>query len=532
MNSKTFKRVIVVLLVTAIAVALPSSFAKYIGQESYTMTVKNKLSFFYNTSSAMTGGKVLLPYAGRYAIIVKGGDGSNANTWNGSTDSGFDIQGGIGGTVVGVYVTTEANQYVYVAPGGAGERPYLSESGYGKAGSAGVNLMLSGKFNGGEGDNISQDTIFNIGTEFSKQPSSGGGGAASVVYKCDSNGNFSSSDLLFVAGGGGAAASWNEGYSDRYYFIINGSTTASGTGGSATGNLSNFMQSDNYACYVIENGSFVLHKVFCGEDGTGNSSTLGVGGGYVAPGRTASVSAVARNFIPAASAGSGSMYSNGGNGGNGKYYGGGGGAGYAGGGGGAGTSISVAAGGGGAGSSFISYIITQESVDYAGMISEASNSATCYDGKPIPTQYPLNNNTAEGNGYVIVKYLGSGGTLGTKTTKSLSAVMNEIVSASSSYKSKTITQSSTSDALYIALMENECVEELLYGRAWEISTDKNGKVTIKFTENRSTTIGSGTKFWRYVDGTWSQGTAYRKYSWNDWEYPNSWDPSSTGYQLT
>ena len=531
MNSKTFKRVIVVLLVTAIAVALPSSFAKYIGQESYTMTVKNKLSFFYNTSSAMTGGKVLLPYAGRYAIIVKGGDGSNANTWNGSTDSGFDIQGGIGGTVVGVYVTTEANQYVYVAPGGAGERPYLSESGYGKAGSAGVNRMLSGKFKGGEGDNISQDTIFNIGAEFSKQPSSGGGGAASVVYKCDSNGNFSSSDLLFVAGGGGAAASWYKGYSDRYYFIINGSTTASGTGGSATGNLSNFMQSDNYACYVIENGSFVLYKVFRGENGTGNSSTLGVGG-YLAPGRTASVSAVAWNLVYAASAGSGSMYSNGGNGGNGKYYGGGGGAGYCGGGGGAGTSIDVAAGGGGAGSSFISYIITQESVDYNDMISKASNSKTCYNGTPIPTQYPLNNNTAEGNGYIIIKYLGSGGAPGTKSVKTTTDVMNDIVTICSSYKDKTIENDDTSDAIYKAIMDNDLASQILSGRAWRITIDKDGNVGIAFTTGKSTSIGNGTKFWGYANGNWLTGNAYRKSVFSSWGYPDSWTASSEAFKMT
>ena len=531
MNSKTFKRVIVVLLVTAIAVALPSSFAKYIGQESYTMTVKNKLSFFYNTSSAMTGGKVLLPYAGRYAIIVKGGDGSNGNSWNGTTDSGYSIQGGIGGTVVGVYVTTAANQYVYVAPGGAGGRPYKNSENYGQPGSAGVNTTLS-KFNGGSGDNVSGDTFLNLGSTFSKAPSSGGGGAASLVYKCDSNGNYSSQDLLFVAGGGGAAANWNEDYKDGVWFVVTTiHTYACGTGGSASGNLADYPNSDSHKFTKIENGAFVLNnKIFNGNNGTGSSGALGKGGSTT-PGDGGSVSRAVL-LVPGASAGDGSSFDNNGTGGNGKYYGGGGGAGYCGGGGGAGTSIDVAAGGGGAGSSFISYIITQESVDYNDIISKASNSKTCYNGTPIPTQYPLNNNTAEGNGYIIIKYLGSGGAPGTKSVKTTTDVMNDIVTICSPYKGKTIDNDDTSDAIYKAIMDNDLASQILSGRAWRITIDKDGNVGIAFTTGKSTSIENGTKFWGYANGNWLTGNAYRKSLFSSWGYPDSWTASSEAFKMT
>ena len=85
MKSQKFKRVIVVLLVTAMAVALPSSLAKYADSKNYTMTLTKHLSWFWNSTTATCSSTnkkdhvIPLPYKGSYAIIVKGGDGSTNN---------------------------------------------------------------------------------------------------------------------------------------------------------------------------------------------------------------------------------------------------------------------------------------------------------------------------------------------------------------------------------------------------------------------------------------------------------------------
>lgn len=521
MKSQNFKRIIVVLLVTALAVAIPSSFAKYMGDEHFTMTVSKKLSFMSNTSSTAMGKQTItLPYPGRYAIIVKGGDGSNGATWKDGS-SNFNIEGGMGAVVAGVYTTSSANQKLVVAPGGAGGRPYLS-SGYGAAGPAGTNSGVTA-YNGGLGASIEAgmwDLFGNLAKNMSKEPSGGGGGAASVVYVCDSNGNYDSSrDLLFVAGGGGAAGNWNQAYEDGLYIVFKVSySVKAGAGGSAVGNYSNgtlsIGDSIDVSSVDVKNGSYVVtsSKVIAGQNGDGGSKSFGYGGSTSA-GNGGSVSAAALGAMAKGNAGGG----DGSTGGYANYYGGGGGGGYFGGGGGAGTSLEVASGGGGGGSSLISDLIIQDgSVDYASIISEAQDASTC-DKKNgvIPTQYPLNNNSGEGAGYIIIKYLGpvEGGTsVPTKETKTFNDIMTDIVNMCSSSTGKTIKHNSTTDALYKKVMEDPCVSKLLSGRAWQISVDNSGNVTIYFTNDKSTSNGYNKTVWRYKSGSLMYSNSVRLYN--------------------
>ena len=76
------------------------------------------------------------------------------------------------------------------------------------------------------------------------------------------------------------------------------------------------------------------------------------------------------------------------------------------------------------------------------------------------------------------------------------------------------------------------IKLLLDKRAWTISVNSSGNVSIKFTDNRNTTIEKNTKFWQYEDGQWKTGTAYRAYSWNAWGYPNTWTNSTTDFVVT
>ena len=518
MKSQKFKRIIVLLLVTAMAVAIPGSFAKYVGSVQVTkMAVKKKIAWFFNTGTSLDGQIITLPYAGSYAVIVKGGDGSDGYVWNNTERSknNEDVSGGIGGTVVGVYVAKQANQILYVAPGGAGSRPrQVYESMFsgtvGRYGYAGTNNGES-IFNGGKGADV---TDLPLAKYMSKMPSSGGGGAASVIYECDSNGN--KTNLLFVAGGGGSAGSWNELYEKGIWLAVcTVDSIASGKGGDGASNYANGKTNSVDYAYTIEDGKFVKHLIIPGLDGTGANNTLGKGGRGV-PGRTATVESACSGWMEAGSAqrGSAIFVDKSGVGGNGCFYGGGGGGGFCGGGGGAGASLdNIPAGGGGGGSSYMSDVIVQDlDIEYSSIINDAMDESKCdkINGK-IPVQNSSVGTSEDSDGYIIIKYLGEGGTPGespANNTKSLSSVMTDIVNACSSYKSKTINNTtSSSDPMYSDVMNVPCASLLLEGRAWKIGTDKNGNATITFSEERSAAIVKSTRFWKYNNGTFSSATA-------------------------
>lgn len=538
MKSKNCKRIIVLLLVTAMAVAIPGSFAKYVGNQSYMMSVKLVRSFFYNTydNISLSDCKVELPYPGRYAIIVKGGDGATGIAWANKNPS-YSVEGGLGGTVVGVYTTTKPKQYLYVSPGTSGSQQTTTDY-YGQPGDGGKNLAFNNMLAGGKGAIVEGGFVEWLGQNASPEPAGGGGGAASVVFACDANGN--NKELLMIAGGGGAGASWNKGYQALL------GTKAGGNGGHGGGNYNNNDSLNRKQdSWIIDNGMFVKGQILPGLDAGGASNTAGKGG-TTEPGAKGTVESknVMVFFNLAAGQGEdGTMYSNltGGNGGLANYYGGGGGAGYCGGGGGAGTSIGVAAGGGGGGSSYASTrLLPLSSSDYDGAMIKATTKGTAWKNKIIPKQYPMGTTgtNLEGDGYIIIEYLGPAvddTTVPTPETKSFSKVLEFIVTTCSpnhrnAYNTKdqenTFTNSDTSNTYYKAVMADPCAKLLLQGRSWKITTSANGDVTIIFTEERSTNIGANTKFWKFNSNSWQyaspSSTTSRYYPYTTtYDYPTS-----------
>lgn len=528
MKSQKYKRIIVLLLVTAMAVAIPSSFAKYAGSvQVKEFAVKKSFYWLYNTyktgeskvyysaNSALSkqeythntlrSGPVELPYPGKYAIIVKGGDGSDGYSWN-NHESTLDIEGGLGGTVVGIYVTTEPSQYVYVAPGSAGLMPkttYSTGFNWGIGAPGGTNVISN--YNGGDGKCVTQ-----LSATFSSEPSAGSAGAASAVYRCDSNGNYDASkDLLIVAGGGGSAASWNEGYStDRTKLMGIYKTYLPGDGGNGASNYGNVTDSMiERDAYVFENGSFVSRgKAIAGLNGGGTYELSWGNGGFSRGGLGGSIGSVLTGILDGAIAENGYAI---GKGGDGEQYAGAGGGGYRGGGGGAGTSITYTAGGGGGGSSYVSYIIQQDDkVEYNKIIEAATST-----DNPIPKQH-------SSDGYIIIKYLGPGeGSSDTVKTKSQADAMNEITNLCKDYKNASISNDNDkTNEFYSAIMSNDFAGYLLENRAWKITTDKNGSATIIFSDPRTTNITKNEKFWRYTNGTFSSATAKQSISFLGYSY--------------
>lgn len=527
MKSQKFKRIIVLLLVTAMAVAIPGSFAKYVGNQSYKMSIKKTKSWIWNSTNT-SGQIVTLPFAGRYAIMVKGGDGATGLAWAGGQHvSDYDADGSIGGTVVGIYVTTEENQKLYVAPGTSGQNQNKGSKGLG-----GTNDTRLNKYYGGDGSGV------NIIYQFlSAEPAGGGGGAASVVYRCTSNGDYSDGDLLFIAGGGGGSPSWNQGYQNSPIMVANAYTTNPGRGGNGGNNYgSNNVSQSNDAVDTTYWGSSVLNSfcklsytVFFGYDGTGSevdrkgNSYIHYGtGGTDVKGTGGKAATAANGLMFAGNATDGNNFLAGGNGGTANYYSGGGGGGYCGGGGGAGTSIDVAAGGGGGGSSCYTSLVLQSETDvYSDMIIKA-------DGLPNQT-HSHNTGAYSGNGYVIIKYLGSGGTPGTVIGDpiSLESVLQSVLdnfSSNHSGKSDSITFRSTSDKTYKMIDSDPCMKMFFDGRLWEISR-KNGVVTIYFTDSKdNTTATSNIKAWKYENGKFYVAkNATSNYSTGTWGYGSTVD---------
>ena len=558
-KSAKIKRILIVLLVTVLAVALPASFAKYIDSKTYTLhlTKTEVFKFFYNTSNSKMAEKVELPKAGRYAIIVKGGDGADNYVWNSTTKvNNSYIYGGKGGTVVGVYTTTEDHQYVYVSAGGVGNKPE-QPNGVGAGGEPGKNSLSM--LNGGKGGIMEAtggfyDAIIKFAAvAFSQSPSGAGGGAASIVYACDSSGHYDKdSDLLLLAGGGGGASSWNSAYASGNIKVpvINKNSVPSGAGGNGSGNFlgDSVAKSDssdmlqNYSDWKISTDNNFTRKymgfIIAGLSGEGNATQGTYGkGGSTKPGAGGTVNNV--GILSGSPADAGTAYASGGTGGEGSYYGGGGGGGYCGGGGGAGSSIDVAAGGGGAGSSAISSWISQDISDKicSDMITDAKSTKTCWKNGVIP-----DNSTGKSNGYIIIRYLGpveqstpvpSGIEI---ETKSLFDVMESIVSISKDNKPKsgsTEITNSSSNAFYKAVMDDPCIKLLLDKRAWTISVNSSGNVSIEFTDNRNTTIEKNTKFWKYENGQMYSGIAKETSKWSfagtyySYSYPETWTADSS-----
>lgn len=560
MKSQKFKRVIVVLLVTAMAVAVPSSFAKYATRQSYTMKLTKHQSWQYNTYQYsetkrelqgwsyvnvtyqyLSNETVTLPYAGRYAIIAKGGDGAKGLAWASTAQThNYDVDGGKGGTVVGVYTTTKENQHLYVAPGFAGTNQTKGSSGAG-----GTNDLE--KFSGGAGGKFTVafgDVMAWLGSLLSAEPAGGGGGAATVVYQCDDNGKYSDADLLMIAGGGGGSPSWNQGYQNTNIGALGINTSSrtvppgqGGMGGSNFGdNSTNRRESlGNTDTYVVSTAlnayCIVSYDIYDGLSGTGSNDTydhFGTGGnikGGLAGKAIASCAMGNQKLVDASSvATAGSVFTSGGTGGKGDYYAGGGGGGYCGGGGGNGTSIDRPAGGGGGGSSYVSFLINQDSgINYSAYISEAAAKTE----KPIPSQdHPGILGANEGNGYVIIKYLGPAEDVENPNIITLDDILGKVNLICKSYPNKkNIGNTSTSDSLYKALIADSDVNLLLSGRAWRVNTDANGLSTLEFTNTKSASIGYNAKFWKYnSNGTWQTGTA-------SYTYPSKYSSSATGFVL-
>lgn len=524
MKSQKLKRVIVVLLVTAMAVAIPSSFAKYMGEEHFTMSIKKEIYFLFNTSSN-TASKVKLPYPGYYAIIAKGGDGANGDSYNGDKSQGYKIEGGFGGVVVGLYQTTEVGQYLFVAPGSAGGRPNpnskpnvaISNAVHGAGGVNSAHL-IDGLFAGGSGSDLGGGVLNALAEAFSKAPASGGGGAATLVYKCDKDGNYTSNDILFVAAGGGAGAVWNEGYrSGAGLTTVLGTADPSGFGGDGGSNFFNGKVSAPIT-YSGSKYTFSFASIYDGFNGTGMVSSIdtrGKAGTSSGAGAGASSSAGGLGGLLAAQTSSpGLTFANGGKGGASAQYGGGGGAGYNGGGGGVSTSVrnqgwsttNQPAGGGGGGASYIApAIIQSKNIDYASIIDSVSTGENC-----IPAQHPVGDFSADGDGYVIIKYLGPSVSNESNTVMASAMARNIVQKYVNSTSYGVVTNIDTNNAFYKSLMADAAIADFLGSRLWTIDYETCGRLTyssdiipvLYFSDQKNQTLSTTSKIevWRYKEG--------------------------------
>ena len=496
-------------LVILIAIAIPSSFSKYAVTNTYTLSLSKTFAtsepeddgtFFWNSwdCSAQT---VTLPYAGRYAIIAKGGDGSNGYVANGENYSDYNIEGGIGGSVMAIYSTTEEKTKLYVAPGSQGTRPPKAEVSSSTNLAGGTNA--TGVFAGGSGAYVDSTAglVSRLGSALSNNTQSGGGGAATIV--CAGN-TYSKSNIVLIAAGGGAAGCWNEGWES----ILG--TVAAGTGGNGGSNVGTYATSSSSSV-----SDSIKGNVFSGSSGTGADYDF-LRSSYSTYGKAGTTSGGARGTMAAlkqwaiASDGNeaGSNFSSNGNGGKADNYGGGGGGGYCGGGGGTSTSIAYAAGGGGGGSSFIAESLTTGISNYTTMIEKAvANTTTGQDAygnmhnKAIPTQYPAGDYTSEGDGYVIIMYLGPIEESEAEP-KTISEILDLILDAVKG-DSTNHTNANPGTAISALISSDEEVAAFLNARNWSVSGGSYVYFTEqKYTGNQRVTI------WRYKDGDFEISSAY------------------------
>ena len=369
-----------VAIFVATLLLMPTTYAKYSTDKTFYVNVSAN-TYFKNTSSG-SAVKVDLPYVGRYLIIAKGGDGADGRKNNGDNYKEPSVNGGIGGTVMGIYTTTNTTTSLYLCPGTAGE--VAAEAAW-SPGKGGTNAGAS-DYAGGAGSYCEK-----TGT-LSSSTSGCGGGAATVVFLGSNN----TGTKLLIAGGGGAGTCWNVGWA-----VLN---IKEGKPGGNGGNMSSTSHDvtggveydgadgggQNYTAYDTKR----LWRYDYSTSGKAGTTSGGAGGSVCTE----------WTIITYGSAESGSTS---GKGGKALYYGGGGGGGYCGGGGGAGTSIEYYAGGGGGGSSFISNKLTalssSESTIANSMITVASTSTATRSA--IPKQYT--GADGSGDGYVIVMYLGA-----------------------------------------------------------------------------------------------------------------------------
>ena len=377
MKNKRFQLATMIVLALIMVLCIPSSFAKYIKNEKFTVPVKvyyniDKPKIYYDKvdnvqaykySDVANGYKeISIPKDGYYIIITKGGNAGQSYSNSSSGKISSVINGGAGGTVVGYGKFSTSDSFkVYL--GSAGGNAGLTRTGnykykslnyyyeYARVNTSGKQLAENGENNvlegsttiknkvlsnaglagtnaygSGLGSDGNTDTRFNSYlTEFA-YTSSAGSGAASVVRRGDS--------LLMVAGGGGASASYVT--SCGLFTMV-----AGGTGGAGGSNVSTSTTG-----------------VINGANGTGSGAGYGggaTGGNFGVVGSVITLDIFVQTISERKGA-SGGDYSNVnslGNGGIGAAFGGPGGGGYSGGGGGAGFSINESTGGGGGGSSYV-----------------------------------------------------------------------------------------------------------------------------------------------------------------------------------
>lgn len=452
---------IAAILVVAV-LAVPSTNAKYAKESKYNINIETRMAGVFERIIATTSTSaqsVTLQKAGRYLIIVKGGDGSDGRGNDSSSNNyaDFTILGGLGGTLKAIVTTPSNNQSLYIAPGSGGNRPAndaVLTASWGtttKAATIGAGGTNSGagKYGGGAGNSIASrsseaSTLYNLNNGL--KTSSGGGGAASVIYA----GNNNRGTVLMIAGGGGAAGCHHQGW-DGYtgnFGGLNYKYTLNVYEGGAGGNGgSNNNSSSSVNVGLVFNGDDGQRRRYTSiSENDANYRAYG-GGGTTAAGQGANLTNISQ--IISASTGSNgntSIGTNGngtgtGAGGAGKYIGGGGGGGYCGGGGGTGCSIGepvrnnavtpyTSSGGGGGGSSFIrtnvSAVSQISSVTYSFNASEealftrAMNDVKSDSNTTISNFYNNNQraanattplspsaaNTHVGDGYIIIYYLG------------------------------------------------------------------------------------------------------------------------------
>ncbi len=362
MNAIKSKLGVVIILLLSVVILIPSASSKYVKSYRSILQLETSYSYYYVWYGANRGSDSPTSYeitynanhaslkdltvAGRYLVMVKGGNGGDGI----DTVSGTFIEGGYGGVMAGIIDFDPKTQVLHVYLGNSGKDAidgYVSSTANSVGGkNALVNLYVDSANTWMKADTLGGggNAPYSTSNYTYTAATSGGGGGSTILFLTGLNEAISLDNLLLVSGGGGSAGS-----------IVSGTYKSAGVGGSGGSNvISSSSVSD-----VFKNRATVNGATYDNDDSFGYVAGNNPGVVYFAwDGTSGSVSAygsgaTTTHGTEGFNKGSGMIaHGDAGYGGISNIYGGAGGGGFYGGSG--GTTLSGVSGGGGGGSSFFS----------------------------------------------------------------------------------------------------------------------------------------------------------------------------------
>mgnify|MGYP003291112975 CR=1 FL=1 len=241
MNAIKSKLAIVIVLLLSVVILIPSASSKYVKSYRSILQLETAYSYYYVwygdkrgsvspttyeiTYNANDDSLKDLTVAGRYLIMVKGGNGGDGI----DTVSGTFIEGGYGGVMAGIVDFDPKTQVLHVYLGNSGKD---AMSGYSTAwaNSSGgrnavANLYVDAANTWKKADTLGGGGNAYAATQYSLA-TAGGGGGATLLFLTGLNEAISLDNLLLVSGGGGSAGN-----------IVSGQYNSAGVGGSGGSNV-------------------------------------------------------------------------------------------------------------------------------------------------------------------------------------------------------------------------------------------------------------------------------------------------------